>query len=103
MTSCFLCSDRVFSTETLLLAALIIGLVNSVVKPILLVLTIPITVLTLGLFYLVLNGLMLYLVAGLTPGFTIAGFGSAFVGALIVSLVSTLLHLLIKTDRKRTS
>jgi putative membrane protein len=93
----------VSSTETLFLAALVIGLINAVVKPILLVLTIPITVLTLGIFYLVLNGLLLYLAAALTPGFTIANFGSAFLGALIVSAVSTMLHLLIKAERKGKS
>ncbi len=93
----------VSSTETLFLAALVIGLINAVVKPVLLVLTIPITVLTLGIFYLVLNGLLLYLAAALTPGFTIANFGSAFLGALIVSAVSTMLHLLIKAERKGKS
>ena len=93
----------VSSTETLFLAALVIGLINAVVKPILLILTIPITVLTLGIFYLVLNGLLLYLAAALTPGFTIANFGSAFLGALIVSAVSTMLHLLIKAERKGKS
>ena len=91
------------STETLFLAALVIGLVNAVVKPILLIVTIPITVLTLGIFYLVLNGFMLYLAAAITPGFTITNFGSAFLGALIVSAASTMLHLLIKGERKRES
>lgn len=88
----------VAGTTTLLLAALVIGLVNAVIKPVLLILTLPITVLTLGIFYFVLNGLLLYLAAALTPGFTVAGFGSAFVGALIVSAVATLLHLFIKVD-----
>ena len=91
----------VSSTETLFLAALVIGLINSIVKPVLLILTIPITVLTLGVFYLVLNGLLLYLAAAVTPGFTIANFGSAFLGALIISIVSTMLHLLIKNEGKR--
>jgi putative membrane protein len=91
----------VVSTGTLLLAALVFGLVNSVIKPILLILTLPITVVTLGLFYLVLNGLLLYLVAALTPGFTIASFGAAFLGALVVSIVATLLHLVIKTERPK--
>ena len=63
------------STDSLFLAALVIGLVNAIVRPLLLILTLPITVLTLGIFYFVLNGLMLYLAAELTPGFTIAGHG----------------------------
>jgi putative membrane protein len=91
----------VSGTGTLLLAAFVFGLVNSVIKPILLILTLPITVVTLGLFYLVLNGLLLYLVAALTPGFTIATFGAAFLGALVVSIVATLLHLIIKTERPK--
>ena len=88
-------------TASLLLAALVIGLVNAVVRPILVFLTLPITVLTLGLFYFVLNGLLLYLAATLTPGFELAGLGSAILGALVVSIVATLLHLFVKRDRKR--
>lgn len=72
---------------TLLLAALLLGLVNGFVRPILIVLTLPITVVTLGLFLLVINAAMLGLVAWLLPGFAIAGFGSAVLGAIVVSLV----------------
>ena len=86
------------STDSLFLAALVIGLVNAIVRPLLLILTLPITVLTLGIFYFVLNGLMLYLAAELTPGFTIAGVGTAVLGALTMSVVATLLHLMIKSD-----
>lgn len=88
-------------TGALLLAALVIGLVNAVIRPILVFLTLPITVLTLGLFYFVLNGLMLYLAAALTPGFALSGLVSAILGALVVSIVATLLHLFVKSDRKR--
>jgi len=88
-------------TSALLFAALVIGLVNAVIRPILVFLTLPITVLTLGLFYFVLNGLMLYLAAALTPGFALAGLGSAIVGALVMSIVATLLHLFVKPPRKR--
>lgn len=84
---------------SLLVAALVIGLVNAVIRPVLLLLTLPITVLTLGLFYFVLNGLMLYLAAALTPGFALAGLGSAIIGALVMSVVATLLHLFVKPDR----
>lgn len=82
-------------TGALLLAALVIGLINAVVRPVLLIVTLPITVLTLGLFYFVLNGLLLYLAAALTPGFALAGFLTAVVGALVLSLVATLLHLVV--------
>jgi len=73
---------------SLVLAALLLGVCNAVVKPILVVLTLPATVLTLGLFLLVINGVVLALVAWILPGFSIATFGSAILGALIVSLIS---------------
>jgi putative membrane protein len=72
----------------LALAAILLGLVNGVVRPIAFVLTLPITVLTLGLFLLVLNAAMIGLVALIVPGFTISGFWTAVGGAIIVSLVS---------------
>jgi putative membrane protein len=72
----------------LALAAILLGLVNAVVRPIAFVLTLPITVLTLGLFLLVLNAAMIGLVALIVPGFTISGFWTAVGGAIIVSLVS---------------
>jgi putative membrane protein len=81
---------------TLLLAAVLLGLCNAVVKPVLVILTLPATVLTLGLFLLVINGAVLALVAWMLPGFTIAGFGSAVLGALIVSITSIVGSLLIK-------
>jgi putative membrane protein len=73
---------------SLVLAALLLGVCNAVVKPVLVVLTLPATVLTLGLFLLVINGIVLALVAWILPGFSIASFGAAILGALIVSLVS---------------
>lgn len=79
---------HVSSIPILLFAALVLGGVNAVVRPVLVVLTLPITVLTLGLFYLVLNGAAFALAAALTPGFTTASFGSAVGGALIVGVVS---------------
>ncbi|HTO53604.1 MAG TPA: phage holin family protein [Myxococcota bacterium] len=76
------------STTTLFLAALVLGIVNAVVRPIFVVLTFPLTLLTLGLFLLVVNALMLGLVASVLPGFHIVSFGAAFLGSVIVSLVS---------------
>ena len=72
----------------LVLAAVLLGLVNAVVRPIAFILTLPITVVTLGLFLLVLNAAMIGLVAWLVPGFTISGFWTAVGGAIIVALVS---------------
>lgn len=75
---------------SLLLAALVLGLVNAIVRPVVLLLTLPITVVTLGLFLLVLNGAMLGLAALLVPGFVIYGFWTALLGAIIVSLTGML-------------
>lgn len=85
-------------TVSLLLAALVIGLVNALIRPVLLIVTLPITIVTLGLFYFVLNGLLLWLAAALTPGFALAGFLTAVVGALVLSIVATLLHLVVPGD-----
>jgi putative membrane protein len=74
------------STGTLVLAALLLGLVNAVVRPLAVVLTLPITVFTLGLFLLVVNAAMLALVAALLDGFHLAGFGSALLGSIIVGV-----------------
>jgi putative membrane protein len=79
---------RFSSLTSLVASALVLGLVNAVVRPILVVLTLPITILTLGLFYFVVNGLAFALAAALVPGFTVASFGSAVIGALAVSLFS---------------
>jgi putative membrane protein len=71
-----------------LVGALVLGLVNALVRPILVILTLPITLVTLGLFLFVLNALCLWLTAALVPGFEIRGFGPAFLGALLISAVS---------------
>jgi len=79
---------HVTSPAALVVAALVLGLVNAIVRPVLLILTLPLTVLTLGLFYFVINGLAFAAAAALVPGFEVASFGWAMLGALIVSLVS---------------
>ena len=76
------------STSKLIVAAIMLGIVNAIVRPLVFILTLPITVLTLGLFLLVLNAGMVALVAWVVPGFTISGFWTAVGAALIVSLVS---------------
>jgi putative membrane protein len=77
---------RIDDTATLVLGALVLGIVNAVVRPIAVLLTLPITLLSLGLFLWVINAGMIGLVAWLLPGFHVAGFGSALLGALLVSL-----------------
>ncbi|MEX2208007.1 MAG: phage holin family protein [Myxococcota bacterium] len=75
---------------TLALAAFLLGLANAVVRPLLVILTLPITLLTLGLFLLVVNAAVLALVAAMLDAFTIAGFWSALFGSCVVSVVSWL-------------
>ena len=81
-------SIHVASFGSALLAALILGLVNALVRPVLLVLTLPVTLLTLGLFIFVLNGLMFWLAGSLIDGFVVAGFWPAVLGSMVYSVVS---------------
>lgn len=79
---------RIDSPSTLVLAGLLLGLVNAIVRPIAILLTLPMTIFSLGLFLLVINAGMVGLVAWMLPGMRVAGFWPAFWAALIVSLVS---------------
>ena len=84
--------------------AVILGLVNAIVRPLLKFLTCPLIILTLGLFVLIINGLALWLSAWIANqfgiGFYVDGFGPAFLGALIVSVVTVILSALVKEDRE---
>lgn len=80
-----------------LVAAAVIGLINALIKPLLLLLTLPITLITLGLFTFIINALLLLLASSLTPGFKIDGFGTALLGSILLSIVSTLLHSLVRS------
>jgi putative membrane protein len=91
---------HVNSVTTALIAALVIGLVNATLGMILKVLTFPLTVLTLGLFWFVINALMLELASVLVRGFQVNGFLAAFLGAIVLSIVSSVLHWLIMPRRK---
>jgi len=84
-----------------LLAAIIIGLVNTFIRPILLILTAPINLLTLGLFTFVINALMLYLASLLVPAFEVNGAWSAILGAIVLSVASTILSSLAKSLEKK--
>lgn len=87
---------QVSGTWALLLAAALMGILNAVIRPLLIILTLPITILTLGLFTLIINGLMLWLVSFLIQGFVIQEFWAAFWGALLISLVSAFINWLIE-------
>jgi len=78
----------IVGTGTLILAALLMGVVNALVKPVAFLLTLPITIVTLGIFLLVLNAAMFALVAWMLPGFSVSGFWAALLGWLIVTVVS---------------
>lgn len=84
-------SVEVDSFTTALFAALVLGLVNTLIRPLLVLLTLPVTLLTLGLFIFVINGLMFWAVADLVQGFRVAGFGSAVLAALVYSVISWLM------------
>jgi putative membrane protein len=90
---------HVRSLGALLFAAVVLGLVNAFVRPILVVLTLPATILTLGLFYLVVNGVAFALAAALSPGFAVTSLGAAIGGALVVGVVSWLIGWLLRPRR----
>ena len=78
----------VASFGTALIAALVLGLVNTIIRPVLILLTLPATILTLGLFIFVINGLLFWFVGSFIQGFFVSGFWSGFFGAIFYSLVS---------------
>ena len=82
----------VSSFITAIIVSVVLGLVNTFIKPILFILTLPATIFTLGLFTLVINALMIFLVATFVPGFHVSGFWSALFFSLVLSLVSSILH-----------
>jgi putative membrane protein len=86
------------SWTALAIAALVLGAVNAIVRPILLILTLPITVLTLGLFYLVVNGAAFGLAAAVVPGFEVESWTAAILGALMTSVVSWFLGIFVRRD-----
>ena len=83
---------QVASFGSALLAALVIGLLNAVLRPVLVVLTIPVTVITLGLFLFVINALMFWSASGLLSGFHVNGFGAALLGSLMYSALGVLIN-----------
>ena len=88
---------RFADTSSLVISALLLGLANAVIRPLLILLTLPLTLVTLGFFLLVINALMLLLVSALVRGFTISGFWTAFVAALFIGFLSFVLGLFVDT------
>jgi putative membrane protein len=83
-----------------LIAAIALGLVNALLRPILVILTLPITILTLGLFLLVINALLMLLAAAVVPGFTVASFGAAILGGLLLAVFNLAASSLLHTKRR---
>jgi putative membrane protein len=96
-------SVNVASFGAALVAALLLGLVNTLIRPVLLLLTLPVTFLSLGLFIFIINGFMFWLVAQLVNGFYVAGFGAAVLGALLYSVISWALSTLLMKNDNGTS
>ena len=92
----------VASFTTALVAALVLGLINAVVRPVLVLLTLPVTLITLGLFIFVLNGLLFWFVGSFIQGFVVQGFWSGVFGAIVFSLISWLLSGLLLSAGPRT-
>jgi putative membrane protein len=93
---------QVADFQTALLAAIVLGIINAFIKPVLLFLTAPLTIVTLGLFAFVINAIVLFMTSALVPGFTLDGWWPAILGAVVLSIVSTALSMLVKDAAKVT-
>lgn len=91
------------STGALIGSALLLGLANALVKPLLIVLTLPLTLLTFGLFLLVINALMILLVAALVRGFKVSGFWTAFFASIFISILSIAVGSLVDSGTPETT
>jgi putative membrane protein len=91
VAAAFIPGIRYDSTSALIGAALLLGILNAFVRPVLLIIGAPLILLTLGIFILIVNGLMLYWVPGIVGGFHVDGFGSAFWGAILIGIISWIL------------
>jgi putative membrane protein len=90
LASILITGVQIVGTGTFIIAAVLLGLVNAFVRPVAILLTLPLTIVTLGLFLFVLNAAMFGLVAAMLENFSVAGLGSAILGAIVVSITSTI-------------
>jgi putative membrane protein len=93
-------SITVDSFVTALLVAIVLGFVNAIIRPILVILTLPATILTLGLFIFVINGLLFWAVGSFWPGFHVAGFWAGVFGAIVYSIISWILSAIFMPSKK---
>ena len=98
VTAYILPGVHIESNQALAIAAIVLGLVNALVRPILTILTLPITILTLGLFYLLVNGFTFLLASKVVPGFVVSGYWWAVLGALVVSIISAFVGNFVKDE-----
>lgn len=87
---------EVSDPAALIVAALLLGIFNSLLRPVLIILTLPISLLSFGLFILIINGLILYLISALVPGFELRNFGSAVLASILISIISGAINWMIK-------
>ena len=92
-------SVHITNVGTALIAALVLGLVNTLIRPVLVILTLPVTLVSMGLFILVINDVLFWLVAHWIEGFEVAGFWSAFLAAILYSIISWALSTLLLSDK----
>jgi|SRR3989344_1913533 len=93
LVATYLPGFSVNSFTTALVVALVLGIINAIIKPVLVVLTLPINILTLGLFTFVINAALIMLAASIVPGFKVTGFGPALIAALVLWLISIIVHI----------
>ena len=98
VTAYILPGVHIESTQALAIAAVVLGLINALVRPVLTILTLPITILTLGLFYFLVNGFTFFLVTKLVRGFAVTSYWWAVLGALVVSVISAFVGGFFKED-----
>ena len=83
----------------LIVTALLLGIFNSILRPLLIILTLPINILSLGLFIFIINGLILYLIAILVPGFEISSFGAAVLASILISITAGTINWMLRDKR----
>lgn len=96
LTAHFVQGFEIDTFRAALIGAVVLGVVNAIVRPILTLLTLPLTIVTLGLFLFVINAFTFWLVAALTPGFHIAGLLTALIGAIVLTIVSTIVSWIVR-------
>lgn len=90
---------EVSDPSALIVTALLLGIFNSILRPLLIILTLPINILSFGLFIFIINGLILYLIAFLVPGFEISSFGAAVLASLLISITAGIINWMIRDKR----